>query len=165
LEFIIKSYPIGQNPKHSGMMEHLGRDIEVGDSLLFGDAWGAIAYRGPGVFIAGGAGITPFIAILRQQEQEGKLAGNQLFISNQKADEVILEDELTRLLGADAVFTLTQEQHRDYEHGRINRNWLESRIDHFDQPFYLCGPPEMVKEFTKVLNAIGATIDSLVFEK
>jgi len=29
------------------MTEHQGRDIEVGDRMLFGDAWGAIEYRGP----------------------------------------------------------------------------------------------------------------------
>lgn len=164
LEFIIKSYPIAQNPKHAGMTEHLGRDIAVGDSVLFGDAWGAIEYQGPGVFIAGGAGITPFIAILRHLEQEGKLAGNRLFLSNQKADDVILEGELTRMLGADAVFTLTQEQHRNYEHGRIDRAWLEPRIDHFEQPFYLCGPPKMVEDLTKELKSLGAKTDSLVFE-
>ncbi len=103
LEFIIKSYPVSDNPKHDGMTEHLGRDIEVGDRVLFGDAWGAIEYRGPGVFIAGGAGITPFIAILRQQEQQGKLAGNRLFVSNQRADDVILQSELTRMFGADTI--------------------------------------------------------------
>jgi len=68
LEFTIKSYPVAQNPKHDGMTEHLGRNIKVGGSVPFGDAWGAIEYNGPGVFIAGGAGISPFIAILRQQE-------------------------------------------------------------------------------------------------
>ena len=38
LEFIIKSYPVAQNPKHDGMTEHFGRDIEIGDGVLFGDA-------------------------------------------------------------------------------------------------------------------------------
>lgn len=55
LEFIIKSYPVAQNPKHDGMTEHLGRDIEVGDSVLFGETWGAIEYQGPGVLNSLGA--------------------------------------------------------------------------------------------------------------
>ena len=29
------------------------------DHVLIGDPWGAIEYRGPGTFFAGGAGITP----------------------------------------------------------------------------------------------------------
>ena len=58
LEFIVKSYPTEQFPDHDGMTEHLGADINVGDRVLFGDPWGAIQYQGPGVFIAGGAGMT-----------------------------------------------------------------------------------------------------------
>jgi len=69
------------------------------------------------------------------------------------------------MLGADALLTLAREQHRDFEHGRIDRKWLESRIDHFDQTFYLCGPPKMVEGLTKVLKSLGANTDSVIFEK
>ncbi len=165
LEFIIKSYPVAENPGHDGMTEHLGNDIQIGDHVSFGDAWGAIEYRGPGLFIAGGAGITPFVAILRQLEQQNKLHGNRLFFSNRTVDEVILRDELTRMLGDEAVLTLTQEQHDQYEHGRIDRNWIENRVTNFDQPFYLCGPPKMVEDLSDVLKSLGANTDSLVFEK
>jgi len=164
LEFIIKSYPVARNPKHDGMTEHLGNDVQVGDHVLFGDAWGAIEYRGPGVFIAGGAGFTPFIAILRQLEKQGKLNGNRLFFSNRKADDVFLQSEFTRMLGDNAVFTLTGEHHRDYGQGRIDRSWLETRVQQFDQPFYLCGPPKMVEELGKILKTLGADPASLVFE-
>ncbi len=165
LEFVIKSYSVADNPYHDGMTEHLGNDIKIGDYVLIGDAWGAIEYRGPGVFLAGGAGVTPFIAILRQLEQQGKLAGNRLYFSNRKVDEVILQGEFTRILGDNAVFTLTREQHCDYEHGRIDRKWIESRVDNFDQPFYLCGPPKMVEDLSDVLKSLGAQPDSLVFEE
>ncbi len=165
LEFIIKSYPVAKNPEHDGMTEHLGRDIEVNDRVLFEDAWGAIEYRGAGVFIAGGAGITPFVAILRQLEQDKQIDGNQLFFSNRVEEEVFLHGELSRMLGRNAIFTLTRQKHRNYESGRIDRNWLESRVDNFDQPFYLCGPPPMVEELSKTLQSLGAEANSLVFEK
>lgn len=165
LEFVIKSYPVADNPEHGGMTEHLGNDIQAGDHVLIGDPWGAIEYRGPGVFLAGGAGVTPFIAILRQLAQQGELAGNRLFFSNRKANEVILQGEFMRMLGEEAVFTLTGEQHRDYQHGRIDRNWLESRVENFSQPFYLCGPPKMVEDLSEVLKSLGADADSLVFEE
>lgn len=164
LEFVIKSYPVADNPEHDGMTEHLGNDMKVGDYVLFGDAWGAIEYRGPGVFIAGGAGVTPFIAILRQLQQQGKLAGNRLFFSNRKVDEVILQGEFTRMMGDNAVFTLTGEQSRDYEYGRIDRKWLETRVQNYDQPFYLCGPPKMVEDLSDILKSLGANADSLIFE-
>lgn len=59
LQFTIKIYP-----DHHGVTEQLGK-LEVGDALILDEPWGTIQYKGPGTFIAGGAGITPFIAILR----------------------------------------------------------------------------------------------------
>ncbi|MEM8866243.1 MAG: flavodoxin reductase [Planctomycetota bacterium] len=165
LEFIVKSYPTDEFPDHDGMTEQLGREVEVGDRVLFGDAWGAIEYRGPGVFLAGGAGITPFVAILRQLEQDKQLAGNRLFFSNSKKKDVFLQGELFRLLGPSVVCTLTDEKHTDYEAGIIDRDWLESRVDRFDQPFYLCGPPAMVEELSETLSELGVSDANLVKEE
>lgn len=164
LEFIIKSYPTASYPDHDGMTEHLGRDIVVGDRLIFGDPWGTIEYRGPGVFIAGGAGITPFIAIFRQLEQEKRLDGNRLFFSNCSAKDVFLQGELFRCFGNDVVCTLTKETKRDFEEGRINKDWLQSRIKDFNQPFYVCGPPAMVEDLGDVLKSLGVKPDAIVFE-
>jgi len=60
LEFTIKIYK-----GHNGVTEKL-LDVNSGDELILHDVFGAINYQGPGLFIAGGAGITPFISILRQ---------------------------------------------------------------------------------------------------
>src|SRR3954453_16883459 len=70
LEFTIKIYS-----DHPGVTNELDT-LAPGDELLVRDIWGAIEYKGPGYFIAGGAGITPFIAILRQLKRENKLNGN-----------------------------------------------------------------------------------------
>src|SRR5882757_10699749 len=76
LEFTIKSYS-----DHDGLTNALYH-LHPGDELIIRDVWGAISYKGEGYFIAGGAGITPFIAILRQLHKEKKIQGNQLFFSN-----------------------------------------------------------------------------------
>ena len=60
LEFTIKIYS-----DHAGVTNELNT-LSAGDELIVRDVWGAIEYKGPGYFIAGGAGITPFIAIFRQ---------------------------------------------------------------------------------------------------
>ncbi len=164
LEFIVKSYPTKENPNHDGMTEHLGRDIEVNDRVIFGDPWGTIEYQGPGIFIAGGAGITPFISILRMLHQQHSIDDNRLFYSNKTSADVILQGELFRMLGRGVVCTLTQENHRDYEHGRIDRQWLEKRVDNLSQPFYLCGPPAMVEELRETLDKLDADANSIVLE-
>ena len=164
LEFIIKSYPTDENPQHDGMTDQLGREVEVGDRVIFGDAWGTITYRGPGVFIAGGAGLTPFIAILRSLEQQQKIEGNRLFFSNKLEKDVFLQGDLFRMLGRAVVCTLTQEDHTDYESGRIDRDWLRQRVKDFSQNFYVCGPPAMVEDVQESLKDLGADPDVLVFE-
>jgi ferredoxin-NADP reductase len=76
LEFTIKIYS-----DHDGVTNQLGQ-LKVGDELLLHDVWGAIQYKGEGTFIAGGAGVTPFIAIFRQLQKDKKLGNNKLIFSN-----------------------------------------------------------------------------------
>jgi ferredoxin-NADP reductase len=59
LEFTIKCYT-----DHDGVTNQLFH-VQPGDMFEIGDSWGAIEYKDEGVFIAGGAGVTPFIAIFR----------------------------------------------------------------------------------------------------
>src|SRR6056297_3715168 len=93
LEFVIKVYP-----DHDGVTEQIGK-LEVGDSLIIGDAWGTIEYNGEGVFLAGGAGVTPFIAIFRDLYVNHEIGSNTLIFSNKTEDDIILEDELEKMLG------------------------------------------------------------------
>lgn len=159
LEFTIKGYA-----DHNGVTHQL-HQLAEGDELILRDVWGAIEYKGPGYFIAGGAGITPFIAILRMLHKENKIADNILFFSNKTAADIIYEDELNRILGRNARFTLTREKKEGYENGIINRAFLESRISDFSKHFYVCGPDKMIQDINTALEALGAKPDLLVFEK
>lgn len=158
LEFTIKRYEA-----HKGVTDQL-HQLEVGDELLIRDVWGAISYKGPGYFIAGGAGITPFLAILRQLQKENKLAGNTLFFSNKTAADIICREELEKMLGEKAVFLLSRETNAAYTHGRIDRQFLSGRVDP-SLHFYVCGPDEMIATVNKTLELLGASPDVLVFEK
>lgn len=139
-------------------------DLKVGDELIVRQPWGAIQYKGPGYFIAGGAGITPFIAILRQLKKDDKVNGNMLFFSNKTSKDIIHEEELKDILGDNAIFTLTREEHPDYLHGRIDEEFLKKHVDDFSKHFYVCGTPEMTEEINKILEKLGASSDSIVFE-
>jgi len=159
LEFTIKGYP-----EHHGLTERL-HQLKPGDQLLLGPVFGTIQYKGPGVFIAGGAGITPFIAILRQLSQGGGLAGNSLIFSNKTRDDVILEKELRAYLGDRCILTLSREPNPAYENRRVDETLLREKIADFSQPFYVCGPPPMVEALTATLRKLGANPDNVVFEQ
>jgi ferredoxin-NADP reductase len=160
LEFTIKSY----RDSKEGVTEHLSK-LKPGDEFIISDAWGAIEYKGPGYFIAGGAGITPFIAILRQLYKDGKIGYNKLFFSNKTTADIILADELKKMLGDNAIFTTTEHKEILGDHRRINAAFLEAEVDDFKTHFYVCGPDPMVAEISQTLEKLGAKADSVVFEK
>jgi len=159
LEFTIKCYT-----DHDGVTKQIGM-LEKGDSLILDDPWGAISYQGEGCFIAGGAGITPFMAIFRQLHQDGQLGQNKLYFSNQTAADVIYENELRELFGERAKFVLTKEEKKPYLHDYINQAFLKAHIDNFKRPFYICGPDKMVEEITALVVDSGASPQTVIFEK
>jgi ferredoxin-NADP reductase len=159
LEFTIKSYN-----DHEGVTHELGR-LHAGDELVIRDPWGAISYKGEGYFIAGGAGITPFIAILRHLRQQSKIGGNQLFFSNKTSADIILREELSGILGPNAHYILTQEGNGKDGKKYIDRDFLKREIKDLSKPCYICGPDKMVSGLSAALTEIGANPESLVFEK
>jgi ferredoxin-NADP reductase len=159
LELTTKIYP-----DHQGVTEQLGK-LEAGDGLLIEDPWGTIQYKGPGTFIAGGAGVTPFIAILRQLAKDGRLAGNTLLFSNKTARDIILRDEFEAMAGLRCAFTVTDEPDPTLENRLIDRAFLQDQVADFDQHFYVCGPKQMVADLKGHLEALGAKADAVVFEQ
>lgn len=162
LEFTIKSYFATGG---DGMTERLF-SYEPGQSLVLRDSWGTITYKGPGTFIAGGAGVTPFIAILRDLDRQGKLAGHKLIASNRTARDIILRDEFEAMPGLSTLWTVTGDADaKGVQHARINAAFLREHITDFSQNFYLCGPDDMVKELREVLAGFGAKAEAVTWEK
>jgi propane monooxygenase reductase subunit len=159
LEFTIKSYR-----DHPGVTNALW-NCEAGDYLLLRDAWGTIQYRGRGTFIAGGAGVTPFIAILRQLNAKGGLAGNRLIVSNRTERDIILREEFEAMDGLVTLWTVTGDTGSRLLQERIDADFLRQHIADFEQNFYLCGPDAMVADLRALLEALGANVASLTWEK
>ncbi len=159
LEFTIKVYP-----KRRGVTKEL-HELEPGTRLIIRKPFGTINYHGTGVFFAGGAGITPFIAIFRQLQLDGILTGNSLFFSNKTARDVILEQELKDMFGDEVVLTLTEEKKEGYEYGKLDRSFFEKRIKNFSSFFYLCGPKPFVKSIKETLEILGVHPKKIILEE
>jgi propane monooxygenase reductase component len=160
LEFTIKSYF-----DHDGVTNALW-SLVPGDRLLLRDVWGTITYSGPGTFIAGGAGVTPFIAILRRLAADGTIAGNRLIASHRTEQDVILRSEFESMEGLDILWTLTDDPAAEgVLHERIDEAFLRRHVPDFSQNFYLCGPDPMVKNLRAALEALGAKAEALTWEK
>lgn len=159
LEFTIKSYT-----DHQGVTNELYK-LEEGAELIIRDVWGAINYIQPGVFIAAGAGITPFIAIFRHLNKIEAIMGNRLIYSNKTVQDIILKDEFEKMLGTNFINTLTSEKSEIYDNRRIDKSYLMEKIADFNQPFYICGPDLFVSEIQSTLIALGANVNAVIIEK
>lgn len=159
LEFTIKRYP-----EHHGVTEKL-HSLSPGAELLISEPFGTITYSGPGTFIAAGAGITPFMAIIRNLAAENRLDNHGLLFSNKTSADIICAKEFRHYLGERCRFLCTRESGPECESGRIDGDFLKRNIDDFGQHFYVCGPPPFVKSVNEALKALGASPEALVFER
>jgi cytochrome-b5 reductase len=159
LEFSIKGYP-----EHNGMTAQLHR-LDAGARLLISEPFGTIQYHGRGTFIAAGAGITPFLAIIRMLARDKELDGHSLLFSNKGPQDIICEQELRHYLGDAATFVCTRASDCHCQPQRIDKEYLKQHITDLKQHFYLCGPPPFVTAVRSALSELGATPDALVFER
>lgn len=158
LEFTIKTYP-----SHNGVTGQL-LTLAPGDSLLIHGVFGDIHYRGEGIFIAGGAGITPFIAILKDLEKNNAIGNNKLLFANKTKDDIILEDTFTRLLGGNFINVLSDEVRTEYAHGYITADLIRKYADANTKYYYLCGPDPMMDAVGNHLTALGIDETHIVKE-
>lgn len=158
LTFTIKSYP-----DHDGVTKRLW-SLVPGDTVRIDDPWGAIEDRGPGVFIAGGAGITPFINILQRRAEKGQLDGCTLIFANNTARDIILRPLWENAEGLRCVFVVS-ETSEDLPARRIDGALLDQEVQDWNQPFYVCGPPDMEDDIAELLSDRGVPKDRIVREE
>lgn len=156
LELIIKI-----NENHDGITNQLGK-IHGGAELLMHDVFGTIEYKGPGIFIAGGTGITPFIAIFRALYYSNNLKNTGLIYSNQTQEDIILGEELFKMLGPAYMNVFTKQGVIGFKERKIDRRFLIETIKRFDRRFYVCGPKSFTEDITKDLISLGVDSQALV---
>lgn len=148
LEFTIKTYP-----SHKSVTNEL-LELVPGDELILHEVFGAIDYKGEGVFIAGGAGVTPFICILRYLKSKNAIGDNKLIFANNTKEDIILVQEFNELLGDNFINILSHDMVEGYDHGLITGDFLKKHISDTGKHVYLCGPPPMMDAIEKQLATL-----------
>ncbi|MAW88530.1 MAG: flavodoxin reductase [Phyllobacteriaceae bacterium] len=160
LEFTIKRYP-----EHDGVTCRL-HELLVGETVCIAEPFETFRYKGPGVFIAGGAGITPFLALLRDLKTRNALAGNTLVFANKTEEDIICRDELAKMPGLKVVHVLSEESKSGMHHGMVDADLLnEITGGNLNQEFYLCGPPPMMEAVKGHLEELGVSPDAVSLDE
>jgi ferredoxin-NADP reductase len=158
LQFTIKTYP-----ERKGVTNEL-LNLKKDDELILHDVFGDIHYKDEGIFIAGGAGVTPFISILRYLNSINKIGNNKLIFANKNKADIILEDEFKKLLGNNFINILSDEKTVEYANGYMTVDFLKKCIPDFNKYFYVCGPPPMMDAVEKQLEELNVKSDLIVKE-
>ncbi|WP_086477871.1 MULTISPECIES: ferredoxin reductase domain-containing protein [Arenibacter] len=151
LELTIKIHP------HKKSLTYGMATLESGDFLQITDPWDSYNYKGPGMFIAAGTGITPFLPILESLEAQGDRVDEQhsLLYANKTPEDILYPNKLQQRLGKKCVHVLSRSRTRNTLFGRIHYGLLESLIHDVQQYFYVCGPKLFEKDISKSLLAMG----------
>jgi len=159
LEFVIKTYP----SKISVTNELL--KLKVNDELILRDIFGAIEYKGEGLFIAGGTGITPFICIFRSLKSKHEIGGNKLIFANKTIGDIILAQEFKKLMGNNFINILSEEKAENYAYGKVTEQFIKKHIPRDCKNVYLCGPPLMIDALEKSLAKLQVDEKLITKEK
>ncbi len=158
VEFNIKTYP-----DHKGVTNQL-LSLKEGDELIIADVYGDIHYKGEGLFIAGGAGITPFKAILKDLERNNQLGNNKLVFANKTEADIIWKEGFEKMLGDRFVNILSDEDKDGYDHGFVTADYIKSQTEDNTKYYYLCGPPPMMDAVEKAFSELGIDEEHIVKE-
>jgi ferredoxin-NADP reductase len=154
---------------------YLTEDVRVGDELeIRGPVGGYFVWEkadgGPLLLVAGGSGIVPLRAILRQREHSGSDVPVTLLYSARTLSELIYRDELDGYRdGVEIVYTLTREQPAGWtgHTRRVDRALLDETAWPAGQnPLaFVCGPTSFVETVASGLVALGYPAERVKTER
>jgi glycine betaine catabolism B len=114
----------------------------------------------PGVFLAGGIGITPFRGMFRYAADTNDKQPRRLLYSARVPEELVFKSELDQLshshprLQVEYSITRPRESKQAWKGrtGRIDSRWIREVAESLERPkYYVAGLPEMVQEVVTLL--------------
>jgi ferredoxin-NADP reductase len=128
----------------------------------------------PAVFLAGGIGITPFLAMGRHAAHARLPHRLHLFYSNRRPEDAAFLEELQRMEELNPnyglIATMTEPgmsaQRWTGETGFIRRDMLERHLPDLESPiYYFAGPPQMTAAMKRLLESIGIREQAMRYEE
>jgi propane monooxygenase reductase component len=170
LEFVIKIYPGGL------FSEFLDKELAVGDRLDVTGPFGVFTLRdAPGtdiVFVGGGAGMAPILALLRSMAERGIDRKATFYYGARSKRDLCFEKELAALEGTLPGFRYVpalsepgDDDSWDGEVGLITDVVRRREPDLSGVDAYVCGPPPMVEAALELLPALGVADKRVFYDK
>jgi propane monooxygenase reductase subunit len=170
LEFIIKRYPGGH---FSGLLEG---SLAIGDKLDVTGPYGSFTLRASSekrlVFAAGGAGMAPILALLRQLAESGSERAMSFYYGARTEADLISQEDVAllqqRLPQLQFIPCLSESapahwnpSHTGYVHDVVGGH----EDDLAECEVYLCGPPPMIDAALELLESRDVPQEQIHYDK
>jgi propane monooxygenase reductase subunit len=170
LEFVIKVYPDGL------FSSFLDKKLKVGDRLDLTGPFGVFTLRDAPdrdlVFVGGGAGLAPILALLRSMAERGIERKSVFYYGARTAKDLCFVSEIEalkeKLPGFRFVPALSEPvagEAWDGEVGFVTDVLKRHEADLRGAHAYLCGPPPMVEAAMPLLASLGAPEKHIYYDK
>ncbi|PXY28005.1 NADH:ubiquinone reductase (Na(+)-transporting) subunit F [Prauserella muralis] len=170
LEFVIRVYPGGL------FSEFLDTTVSAGDRLDITGPFGVFTLRdNPGaglVFVGGGAGMAPILALLRSMAERGIERPARFYYGARRRRDLCFEKELRELEETlpdfryvPALSEPDEAEDWDGEVGLITDVVRRLETDLSGVDAYVCGPPPMVEAAVELLPALGVDDRRVFYDK
>jgi benzoate/toluate 1,2-dioxygenase reductase subunit len=164
--FLIRNLPGGV------MSTWLGERAKPGDAIELTGPMGAFYLRPverPQLWLAGGTGLAPFLAMLEKAADEGTEQPIRLYYAVTRAADLVELDRVQALadrIGNVQVVTILAAEDEAHERkGFVTDHLGPDDFNGGDTDVYLCGPPPMVEAVRQHMAALGVAPASFHFEK
>jgi len=147
---------------------YLVDELRAGDQFeVRGPVGGHFTWRaadgGPLLLVAGGSGLVPLMAMLRQRAAQGSTAEARLLVSARSRDDLLYREELAALAGRGdglgVAYTLTRARPPDWDgyDRRVDAAMLEAvgPAPAAAPRVFVCGPTAFVERVADLLVSMG----------
>ncbi len=174
--FSVSSSPSEKNLcftiKLSGRFTQEALKLKPGDEIKIEGPFGNFIIDGENkdlVFIAGGVGITPFMSMIKENQNKEAKYNIILFYSSKTEKDIIFKKQLDLIkenwFKKKYIITRENIKKQDYESGRINKAMLIKHIQDFkNKKFYICGPQKMNHSVSQILREQGVKKTDIISE-
>jgi len=171
LEFMIKVYEEG---RFSSLLS--GGDLKPGDELEVTGPYGVFTLRTksdrPLLFIGGGAGMAPILALLRSLAEEGSTRSAVYYYGARRPRDLFHTEELAALESrlenfrfVPALSDCDEDEDWSGERGLITDVVARCETELTEVDAYLCGPPPMVDAAIGLLVQNGVPESRVYYDK
>ena len=166
VEFLIRRVPGGL------MSGYLAERARIGDEMTLRGPMGGFYLRPvvrPLLFLAGGTGLAPFLAMLHRLRQSGLAQPAHLVYGVNREEDLVEVAALDAFAAALPAFTFTTclatPARPCPNTGTVSDFLADEQIHGGDVDVYLCGPPPMVEAVERVIAQRGLVPAAIHYEK